>query len=155
MPTASWVVYLAVVLDLYVRRVVGWAVSDNLDATVAITALQRALALCPAPAGLVHHSDRGVHDASADYRAVVGTHGITRSMSRDGNCRDNAVAESFFSSRTFELEDHAQRHDLHDVERDVEVYIDGFYNSERRHSHNRYQSPIDFEREFAQQGIAA
>ncbi len=155
LPTASGFVYLAVVLDLYARRVVGWAVSDNLDATVAITALQRALALRPVPDGLVHHSDRGVHYACADYRAVLGTHGIKRSMSRKGNCWDNAVAESFFSSLKFELEDHAQWHDLHDVERDVAVYIDGFYNSERRHSHNRYQSPIDFEREFAQQGIAA
>lgn len=155
LPTPTGFAYLAVILDLFARRVVGWAVSDNLDATVAVTALQRALALRPAPAGLVHHSDRGVHYACADYRAVLAQHGVRRSMSRKGNCWDNAVAESFFSSLKFELEDHARWRDAHDVERDIAAYIDGFYNAERRHSHNRYQSPIDFEREFVQQGIAA
>ena len=155
LPTQAGFAYLAVILDLYARRVVGWAVSDNLDATVAVTALQRALALRPAPAGLVHHSDRGVHYACADYRAVLAKHDVRRSMSRKGNCWDNAVAESFFSSLKFELEDHAQWRGVRDVERDLAAYIDGFYNPERRHSHNRYQSPIDFEREFVQQGIAA
>lgn len=153
--THTGFVYLAVILDLFARRVVGWAVSDNLDATVAVTALQRALALRAAPDGLVHHSDRGVHYACADYRAVLEQHGVRRSMSRKGNCWDNAVAESFFSSLKFELEDHAQWLDARDVERDIATYIDGFYNAERRHSHNRYQSPIDFEHEFIQQGIAA
>ena len=76
-------------------------------------------------------------------------------MSRKGNCWDNAVAESFFSSLKFELEDHARWRDWGEVKRDVAAYIDSFYNPERRHSHNRYLSPIDFEREFAQQGIAA
>jgi transposase InsO family protein len=155
LPTPTGFVYLAVILDLFARRVVGWAVSDNLDATVAVTALQRALALRSAPNGLVHHSDRGVHYACADYRAVLEKHGVRRSMSRKGNCWDNAVAESFFSSLKFELEDHAQWHDVRDVEADLAVYIDGFYNAERRHSHNRYQSPIDFEREFIQLAIAA
>jgi transposase InsO family protein len=155
LPTQTGFAYLAVILDLYARRVVGWAVSDNLDATIAVTALQHALALRPAPAGLVHHSDRGVHYACADYRAVLEKHGVRRSMSRKGNCWDNAVAESFFSSLKFELEDHARWRDACDVERDIAAYIDGFYNAERRHSHNRYQSPIDFEREFVQQGTAA
>lgn len=153
--TQTGFVYLAVILDLYARRVVGWAVSDSLDATVAVTALQRALALRPAPSGLVHHSDRGVHYACADYRAVLKSHGVQRSMSRKGNCWDNAVAESFFSSLKFELEDHAQWRDVRDAERDLAAYIDGFYNTKRRHSHNHYQSPIDFEREFIQQEIAA
>lgn len=155
LPTLTGFVYLAVVLDLYARRVVGWAVSDSLDATVAITALERALALRPVPDGLVHHSDRGVHYACADYRAVLDAFSITRSMSRKGNCWDNAVAESFFSSLKFELEDQARWQHVHDVERDLAVYIDGFYNPERRHSHNRYQSPIDFEHEFVQQRSAA
>ena len=104
LPTQTGFVYLAVILDLFARRVVGWAVSDNLDATVAVTALQRALARRSAPAGLVHHSDRGVHYACADYRAVLEKHGVRRSMSRKGNCWDNAVAESFFSSLKFEVE---------------------------------------------------
>jgi putative transposase len=155
LPTQTGFAYLAVILDLFARRVVGWAVSDNLDATVAVTALRRALALRPAPVGLVHHSDRGVHYACADYRAVLAQHGVRPSMSRKGNCWDNAVAESFFSSLKFELEDHAQWRDARDVERDIAAYIDGFYNADRRHSHNRYLSPIDFEREFVQQRITA
>ena len=96
--TQTGFVYLAVVLDLFARRVVGWAVSRDLDAGVAVEALRRALALRPAPAGMIHHSDRGVHYACADYRARLDGHGITPSMSRKGNCWDNAVAESFFSS---------------------------------------------------------
>lgn len=155
LPTLTGFVYLAVILDLFARRVVGWAVSDNLDATVAVTALQRALGIRPAPAGLVHHSDRGVHYACADYRGVLEKHGVRRSMSRKGNCWDNAVAESFFSSLKFELEDHARWSGALDAEHEIGAYIDGFYNSERRHSHNRYFSPIDFEHEFVQQGIAA
>lgn len=155
LPTQTGFVYLAVILDLFARRVVGWAVSDQLAAAVAVTALERALALRGSPAGLVHHSDRGVHYACADYRAVLSQHGVRRSMSRKGNCWDNAVAESFFSSLKFEQEDHVIWRDARDVERDLAAYIDGFYNAERRHSHNRYLSPIDFERQFAQEAIAA
>ena len=153
--TKTGFVYLAVVLDLFARRVVGWAVSDNLDATIAVTALQRALALRPAPRGLVHHSDRGVHYACGEYRAVLAANNMRPSMSRKGNCWDNAVAESFFSSLKFELEQDANWDDVHDVQRAISEYIDGFYNSERRHSHNEYMSPIDFERRFDQQECAA
>ena len=155
LPTPTGFVYLAVVLDLFARRVVGWSVSADLDATIAVTALRRALALRPAPAGMIHHSDRGVHYACAAYRAVLAAHGVKPSMSRKGNCWDNAVAESFFSSLKFEVELDAKWNDVHDVERDISEYIDGFYNSQRRHSHNQYLSPIDFERQFVQQGIAA
>jgi transposase InsO family protein len=155
LPTPTGFVYLAVVLDLFARRVVGWSVSADLDATIAVTALRRALALRPAPAGMIHHSDRGVHYACATYRAVLAAHGVKPSMSRKGNCWDNAVAESFFSSLKFEVELDAKWNDVHDVERDISEYIDGFYNSQRRHSHNQYLSPIDFERQFTQQGIAA
>lgn len=153
--TQTGFVYLAVVLDLFARRVVGWSVSDNLDATIAVEALRRALAMRPAPVGLIHHSDRGVHYACAAYRAVLDAHGVKSSMSRKGNCWDNAVAESFFSSLKFEVELDAHWNDVHDVERDIAEYIDGFYNSERRHSHNHYLSPIDFERQLLQQKSAA
>jgi len=149
--TQTGFVYLAVVLDLFARRVVGWAVSRNLDAGIAVEALRRALALRPAPAGMVHHSDRGIHYACADYRALLASHHITSSMSRKGDCWDNAVAESFFSSFGFELEFDATWHDEHDVERAAAEYIDGFYNPRRRHSHNSYLSPIDFEHRFMQQ----
>jgi transposase InsO family protein len=153
--TQTGFVYMAVVLDLFARRVVGWAVSRNLDAGIAVAALRRALAVRPAPAGMVHHSDRGVHYACTEYRALLASHGITPSMSRKGDCWDNAVAESFFSSFGFELEFEADWYDEHDVERDTAEYIDGFYNPRRRHSHNRYLSPVDFEHEFMQQQNAS
>jgi putative transposase len=153
--TQTGFVYMAVVLDLFARRVVGWNVSENLDASIAVEALRRALALRPSPVGLIHHSDRGIHYACADYRDLLKRHAITPSMSRKGNCWDNAVAESFFSSFCFEVELDANWRDVHDVERAAAEYIDGFYNPQRRHSHNQYLSPIDFEHQFVQQGIVS
>jgi putative transposase len=153
--TQTGFVYMAVVLDLFARRVVGWAVSENLDAGIAVEALRRALALRPAPVGMIHHSDRGIHYACADYRALLQRHAITPSMSRKGNCWDNAVAESFFSSFCFEVELDANWRDVHDVDRAASEYIDGFYNPQRRHSHNQYLSPVDFERQFVQQENAS
>jgi transposase InsO family protein len=153
--TLAGFVYLAVILDLYSRRVVGWSVSRDLDASVSLDALRRALAVRRAPAGMVHHSDRGVHYACANYRAALATNGITSSMSRKGDCWDNAVAESFFSTLHFELERDARWYDVHDVEHDLVEYIDGFYNPTRRHSHNCYRSPVDFERRFRQEENAA
>jgi transposase InsO family protein len=153
--TQTGFVYMAVVLDLFARRVFGWAVSPDLDASIAVEALRRALALRPAPAGMVHHSDRGVHYACAAYQAMLKGHNITPSMSRKGDCWDNAVAESFFSSFGFEVEFDANWQDVHDVERAAAEYIDGFYNPQRRHSHNNYLSPIDFEHQFAQKASAA
>jgi putative transposase len=153
--TQTGFVYMAVVLDLFARRVVGWTVSENLDADIAVEALRRALALRPAPVGMIHHSDRGIHYACADYRALLQRHAITPSMSRKGNCWDNAVAESFFSSFCFEVELDANWRDVHDVDRAASEYIDGFYNPQRRHSHNQYLSPVDFERQFVQQENAS
>ena len=147
--------YLAVVLDLFARRVVGWAVSCELDAGIAVEALKRTLAVRPVSVGMIHHSDRAVHYACADYRVRLDGNRITPSMSRKENCWDNAVAESFFSSLAFELEFDARWHDVHVVERDMVEYIDGFYNSQRRHSHNRHLSSIDFERQFYQERNAA
>jgi putative transposase len=86
---------------------------------------------------MIHHSDAGVHYACDDYRKMLVAHGVTSSMSRKGDCWDNAVAESF-STLFFELERDARWYDVHDVERDLIEYIDGFYNSQRRHSHNQY-----------------
>jgi transposase InsO family protein len=153
--TLTGFVYLAVVLDLFSRRVVGWKLSRDADAGVVVEALRRALAVRPAPAGMIHHSDRGVHYACGDYRKLLAAHGITSSMSRKGDCWDNAVAESFFSTLFFELERDARWYDVHDVDRDLVEYIDDFYNSTRRHSHNRYLSPVDFERCFLQEQKAA
>lgn len=153
--TATGFVYLAVVLDLFARRVVGWKVSRDADASLVVEALRRALALRPAPTGLIHHSDRGVHYACSEYRGLLDGHGITCSMSRKGDCWDNAVAESFFSSLAFELECDARWYDVHDVERDLGEYIDSYYNTTRRHSHNRYLSPVDFELQFLHERNAA
>lgn len=153
--TATGFVYLAVVLDLFARRVVGWKVSRDADAGLVVEALRRALALRPAPTGLIHHSDRGVHYACSEYRDLLDGNGITCSMSRKGDCWDNAVAESFFSSLAFELERDARWYDVHDVERDLVEYIDGYYNTTRRHSHNLYLSPIDFEHQFLHERNAA
>lgn len=153
--TLTGFVYLAVVIDLFSRRVVGWNLSRNADAGIVVEALRRALVLRPAHAGMIHHSDRGVHYACGEYRALLDGNGITCSMSRKGDCWDNAVAESFFSSLAFELERDARWYDVHDVGRDLVEYIDGFYNPSRRHSHNHYLSPVDFERRFRQEGNAA
>lgn len=153
--TLTGFVYLAVVLDLYSRRVVGWKVSDDADAGVVLEALRRALAVRPAPAGMIHHSDRGVHYACEAYRTMLDAHGITSSMSRKGDCWDNAVAESFFSTLFFELERDARWYDVHEADRDLVEYIDDFYNPTRRHSHNRYLSPVDFERRVRQEEMAA
>jgi transposase InsO family protein len=153
--TLTGFVYLAVVLDLFSRRVVGWKVSRDPDAGVVVEALRRALAVRPAPAGMIHHSDRGVQYACADYRTTLDAHGITSSMSRKGDCWDNAVAESFFSTLFFELERDARWNDVDDVDRDLIEYIDDFYNPTRRHSHNRYLSPVDFERRLLQEEKAA
>lgn len=149
---ATGFVYLAVVLDLFSRRVVGWAVSESLTADISTTALRRALALRPVKPGLVHHSDRGVHYACDAYRRLLGRYQITQSMSRKGNCWDNAVAESFFSSMAFELEYVSNWRNALEVERSVATYIETFYNPRRCHSHNRFLSPVDFERAFREEG---
>lgn len=143
--------YLAVVLDLFSRRVVGWAVSQSLTAEVATTALRRAIAVRPIQPGMIHHSDRGIHYACDAYRRILSAHQITPSMSRKGNCWDNAVAESFFSSLGYELEHASNWRSLDDLERALTDYIEAFYNPKRRHSHNGFRSPVDFERSFRQE----
>jgi len=136
--------YLAVVLDLYARFVVGWAVSAVNDRHLTIKALDMALKRrCPA-AGLLHHSDQGSTYASEDYQAVLEVHGITCSMSRRGNCYDNAVMEAFFSTVKSEV---GERFDSHgDAKAQLFDYIEVFYNQRRRHSSAGRMSPAAFER---------
>lgn len=137
--------YLAVMLDLFSRRVVGWATSSNNDTTLALDALQTALkARRPAP-GLLHHSDRGSPYASSDYRATLRAHRVRRSMSRKGDCWDNAVAESFFATLRAELVDHEHYAARYEAKLSIGDYIDNFYNVERRHSSLGYLNPIEFE----------
>jgi putative transposase len=144
--TAEGWAYLAVMLDLYSRRVVGWAMGDSLHAELPLRALQRALgARSPAP-GLIHHSDRGSQYAAHEYRKLLAHWQASQSMSSTGNCYDNAVAESFFASLKKERLHHmvfATRTEAYDA---VERYIDGFYNPTRRHSLLGYVSPLAYER---------
>ena len=154
-PTAQGWLYLAVLLDLFSRRVVGWATSASNDRDLALSALDQALrARRPRP-GLVHHTDRGSPYASDDYRRVLAANAITASMSRTGNCYDNAVAESFFATLKAEHVDHEDfaTHDIGTAS--IGDYIDAFYNCARRHSHVGYVSPIEFELRSQTKAFAA
>jgi len=147
-PTREGMLYLATVLDLGSRRCVGWAMRDTLEVELALSALRMAReARCPAP-GLIHHSDRGSQYASGAYRAELAAHGMVASMSAKGDCYDNAVAESFFSTLEFEL---LMRHDWHtkaEARRAIFRYIETWYNRKRRHSTLGYVSPAVYEAEL-------
>jgi putative transposase len=147
--TQEGVLYLAVVLDLASRRVVGWATDPSLAEALTLRALSVALTLRQPAPGIIHHSDRGSHYASGKYRALLRQHGFQRSMSRVGNCWDNAVAESFFA--TIKKEDGARLRHLsrQGAARAVASYIDGWYNHQRRHATLGYLSPVQYERQLA------
>jgi putative transposase len=141
---SGWWLYLAAVLDLFSRFVVGWAVSAVNDRHVVLAALTMALnRRCP-ETGLLHHSDRGSTYASEDYQERLAAHGITCSMSRTGDCYDNAVMEAFFSTLKTELADSFASHGQ--AKRELFDYVEGFYNTRRRHSTLDYVSPAEFER---------
>ena len=144
-PTGEGWLFLAVVLDLASRRVVGWAMRDTLHGELAVSALRMALeARHPAP-GWVHHSDRGVHYACGAYQEVLAAHGAQVSMSRRGNCWDNAVAESFFASLEWELIERSQWATRGAARVALFRYIESWYNRQRRHSTLGYVSPVTFE----------
>jgi len=153
--TAEGWLYLAVMLDLFSRRVVGWATSDTNDRLLALDALDQALRARRPGAGLVHHSDRGSPYASEDYRKALRDGGITASMSRTGDCWDNAVAESFFATLKGELVDHERYATRAAAVASIGDYIERFYNTQRRHSHLGYVSPIEFELRSQTAAIAA
>jgi putative transposase len=145
--------YLAVVLDLFSRFAVGWAVSAVNDRHLTIKALEMALKRrCP-ESGLLHHSDQGSPYASADYQTILDAHGITCSMSRRGNCYDNAVMEAFFSSVKHELGDRFENGDHAKIA--LFDYIEVFYNQRRRHSTNGQISPAAYERRAREEGMDA
>lgn len=137
--------YLAVLLDLFSRRVVGWATSAINDRALALAALDRALDYRQPPPGLLHHTDRGSPYASDDYRAALAQRGIVASMSRTGDCYDNAVAESFFATLKAEHVHHEDFPSREVARASIADYIEGFYNIARRHSSIGYVSPIEFE----------
>jgi transposase InsO family protein len=148
-PTDEGWLYLAVVMDLFSRRIVGWHLDDTLDTSLALTALRMALGRRQPPAGLLHHSDRGCQYASADYQAVLTAHHVVVSMSRTGNCYDNAPMESFFATLKSELIHACHYHTRDEARQSIVAYIEGFYNAKRRHSALGYLSPVEFERQAA------
>lgn len=137
--------YLAVVIDLFSRRVVGWAVSNRLKRDLPIEALKRAIALRQPPPGVIHHSDRGSQYCSNDYRALLEDHDFLASMSGKGNCYDNAAVETFFKSLKAELIWRNQYETRALAQSDLFSYINGFYNPRRRHSYLGNISPVKFE----------
>ena len=142
--TEGWL-YLAVVLDLYSRAVIGWAMGSRLTVDLAERALTMALTHRKPTAGLLHHSDRGSQYAAHRYQRLLGEHGITPSMSRTGNCWDNACVESFFGTLKRELVYHRHYTTRDEATQDIFEYIEVFYNRRRRHSTLGYDSPAEFE----------
>lgn len=143
--TAMGWLYVAAILDLFSRRVVGLATSANIDRHLVLAALDEALRTRRPLHGLVHHSDRGSQYASGDYRDALRDRGITCSMSRKGNCWDNAVAESFFATLKVELCHHERFPTRAAATAAIRDYVERFYNAERRHSSLGYVSPVEFE----------
>lgn len=141
--------YLAVVMDLCSRRIVGWQSGARLDESLTLQALEKALATRRPSQRLLHHSDRGRQYASARYRGLLARHGILRSMSRKGDCWDNAPTESFFSTLEFEQLRGWMPKTRAEATGGLFEYIEGFYNRRRRHSSLGYQSPEEFERRAA------
>ena len=138
--------YLAVIIDLFSRRVVGWSMSERIDRKLALDALSMALAQRRPPRGLIHHSDRGSQYASGDYQGLLAQHGLRGSMSRRGDCWDNAVAESFFATLKLELVYQVQWPTRAAARTAIFEYLELFYNRRRRHSSLGYRSPAEFER---------
>ncbi len=144
-PTREGWLYLAVLLDLYSRRVVGWAMSEQHNRPLVIAALTMAIEhRCPKP-GLIHHTDQGILYATTAYRSVLTAHGMIQSMSRKGDCYDNAVAESFFSNLKNELTWHCRFPDRATARAAVFDYIEVFYNRQRLHQTLDYLSPVRYE----------
>ena len=138
-------VYLAVVLDAYSRRVIGWALDRRLEAELAITALKMALARRDPPEGLTHHSDRGVQYASNDYTGILKDRGVRISMSRKGNPYDNAACESFMKTLKYEEVYRQDYRDLAEAHASIDQFINKIYNGKRLHSALGYRPPVEFE----------
>jgi putative transposase len=144
-PTGEGWLYLAAVLDLYSRKVVGWAASDSLAADLSCRALRMAVQHRSPARGVLHHSDRGVQYACEAFQQLLSQHGMTPSMSRTGNCYDNAVMESFFSALKRELTHHQNYPTREAARQSLFEYIEVFYNRRRRHSSLGYLSPAEYE----------
>ncbi len=141
--------YLAVILDLHSRRVIGWAVSNRMKRDLAIRALKMAVALRQPPKDCIHHTDRGSQYCSHDYQKLMRQHGFQVSMSGKGNCYDNSAVETFFKTIKAELIWRRSWLTRREAEVAIFQYINGFYNPRRRHSALGWKSPIAFERKVA------
>jgi transposase InsO family protein len=139
-------VYLAVILDVFSRRVIGWALGPTLETHLAIEALRMALRRGRVEPGLVHHSDRGVQYASQAYTEFLTSHGIRISMSRKGNPYDNASVESFMKTLKYEEVYRSEYRDMEDTRRQIRRFIEEVYNRRRLHSALGYRPPVEFER---------
>jgi putative transposase len=144
-PTVEGWLYLAAVMDLGSRRIIGWSMADHLRAELCTEALAMALQQRRPPEGLLHHSDRGVQYACSDYQRLLDKEGIVCSMSRRGNCYDNAAMESFFGTLKRELVHQEHYATREQARRSIFEYIEVFYNRQRRHSALDYVSPVEFE----------
>jgi len=144
-PTGEGWLYLATVLDLCSRKIVGWAMGERIDRGLVMTALNMAIAKRRPGKGLLHHSDRGSQYASNDYQELLRSHGMICSMSGKGNCYDNAVAESFYHTLKVELVHGRSYQSRREAVSDIFEYIEVFYNRKRRHSSLGYLSPANFE----------
>lgn len=154
-PTEEGWLYVAVLLDAWSRRVLGWAMADHLRTELALDALTMALTRRRPTAGeLIHHTDRGCQYTAERYQTALAAHGVTCSMSRAGNCYDNAMAESFFATLKGELIDRQTWPTRRAARQAIFEWIEVFYNRQRRHSALRYLSPAAFEEERAQEPAA-
>jgi putative transposase len=144
-PTQEGWLYVAAILDLYSRKIVGWAMSERIDTALVLKALAMALLHRDPPRELLFHSDRGVQYASADYRRALNQAGLVASMSRKGNCYDNASMESFWSTLKLELVYRRDFVSRGQAQSQIFDYIECFYNRQRSHSALNFRSPVDFE----------
>jgi transposase InsO family protein len=155
LPVLGGFIYLCVILDLFSRKVVGWSVADRLDAELSGETLRRALAMRQPAPGLLFHSDRGIEFAARSFRDILVRGGAVQSMSRKGNCWDNAVAESFFSTLEFEMEPGQAWRFAADAQLELSNFIEGYYNLKRLHSSNDYRSPYNTESDWRSEARAA
>jgi putative transposase len=144
-PTVEGWLYLAGIMDLYSRRIVGWATGGQIDTNLVLRAWDRAVQQRQPAAGLIFHSDRGVQYASADYRKALAAHQVLPSMSRKANCYDNAFMEAFWSTLKWELIYRRPLSGFQTVHRWLFEYVEGFYNTRRLHSSLGYRSPAQME----------
>jgi transposase InsO family protein len=147
--------YLAVVIDLFSRKVVGWSMDHNMETSLVNNALQMALHNRKPPPQLIWHTDRGSQYASESHRELLTEHDILQSMSRKGDCWDNAVSESFFHSLKTELVHHERFRTRAEANQAIFEYIEVFYNRQRLHSTNGYMSPVNYEAKMLQYQTAA